>query len=196
MTKSRSKQGEGARRITGKAIPTEKLSITPRQGGASRRRYVPAPSIITLVIDTGQDIVGIFCVEDGTYLPYRGAEITSAIRRIEAADEVVTYNGKDRDLLDLARFAGRRCKLKGVHTDMRSICWSDEIWGSSLRSTYSQHFSDCPRFPDTYEGCNEADVYQTFKLWELWKQGKLRTATALPQLAGNVHQGAKDPDAR
>jgi hypothetical protein len=132
--------------------------------------------MITLVIDTGQDIVGIFCVEDGTYLPYRGPEIASAIRRIEVADEVVTYNGKFRDLKDLGAFAGihGELPLKGVHTDMRSICWSDEIWGSSLHSTYSQHFSDCPRFPDTYEGSNEADVYKTFKLWELWKQGKLR----------------------
>jgi hypothetical protein len=124
----------------------------------------------TLVIDTGETIVGIFCVEDQTYIPYRGAEIASAIHRIQEADEVVTYNGKHRDLRDLGAFAGIRGKLplKGVHTDMRSICWSDEIWGRCLNDTYAEHFSDCPSFPLTSEGSNQDDVYKTYKLWELW----------------------------
>jgi hypothetical protein len=29
-------------------------------------------------------------------------------------------------------------------------------------------------FPDTHEGSNERDVFMTLKLWELWKQGKLK----------------------
>ena len=48
----------------------------------------------TLVIDTGQDIVGIFSVEDDAYTPYRGADISTALQRIQSADEIVTYNGK------------------------------------------------------------------------------------------------------
>jgi len=130
----------------------------------------------TLVIDTGDDIVGIFSVEGNQYVSYRGNAIASAIRRIEIADEVVTYNGEYRDLLDLGRFAGRTDKLplNGLHTDMRIKCWSDRIWGSSLSKTYYEHFADCPIFPKTYEGSNECDVYMTFKLWELWKQKKLR----------------------
>jgi hypothetical protein len=136
----------------------------------------------TLVIDTGQDIVGIFSVEENKYVPYRGRDIATAIRQIGSADEVVTYNGKEgaqwSDLVELGKHAGvtGELPLKGVHTDMRSICWSDRIWGSSLINTYSKHFDidSCPSFPDTHEGSNERDVYMTFKLWELWKQQKLK----------------------
>jgi hypothetical protein len=121
------------------------------------------------------DIVGVFSVEEGQYVPYRGDNIAVAIQRIETADEVVTYNGKNRDLDDLRKFAGLESDLplKGIHSDMRSVCWSDRIWGSGLYETYAMHFTTIPIFPKTYEGGNECDVYMTFKLWELWKQGKL-----------------------
>jgi hypothetical protein len=132
----------------------------------------------TLVVDTGQTIIGVFCVEDGIYIPYRDGAFALAIQRIADADEVVTYNGKNHDLIELGKFAGlagrQSLPVKGVHTDMRSVCWSDRIWGASLRSTYEMHFSETPDFPDTYEGANEYDVYMTFKLWELLKQGRLK----------------------
>ena len=130
----------------------------------------------TLVVDTGMDIVGIFSVEENRYVAYRGDAIQSAIQMIEAADEVVTYNGNNRDLRDLGTFAGLSVDLplKGSHTDMRSICWSDRIWGSDLVTTYAKHFGSCPRFPDTHEGSNERDCFMTFKLWELWKLGTLK----------------------
>jgi hypothetical protein len=184
---------------------TKKAAPKAKAGKASPRRR--RKSKITLVIDVGESMVGIFWVEDGTYLPYRGAKITSAIRRIEAADEVVTYSGIDfNDLAELARFAGRKLSRRGVHTDMRIICWSDEILGSSLKGAYFREFSDLPRFPATYEGINEEDyvytrdnhedVHMTFKLWDLWMQGKLRwAAIAPPQPTGDVHRGAKGSEA-
>lgn len=132
----------------------------------------------TLIIDTGQDIVGVFSVEERRYVPYRGQDILFAIARIETAEEVVTYNGKNYDLEELGKFAGlpigEPLPLKGSHTDMRSICWSDRILGKKLRDTYLMHFPSCPSFPDTHEGDNENDVHMTFKLWELWKQGQLK----------------------
>jgi hypothetical protein len=130
----------------------------------------------TFVIDTGQNLVGIFSVEENRYVPYRGDAIASAIQLIQDADEVVTYNGKDHDLEKLGAFAGMTgdLPLNGIHSDMRSICWSDRIRGSNLQGTYSRHFTKCPDFPDTHEGSNERDCYMTFKLWELWKQGKLK----------------------
>ena len=130
----------------------------------------------TLVIDTGQDIVGIYSVEEETYTPYRGSDILSAIERIKAADEIVTYNGKHRDLPDLVKFAGITgdFPLKGLHTDMRSVCWSDRIWGSNLFDTYKMHFGNLPEFRHTYEGHNEKDTFLTFKLWELWRKGELK----------------------
>lgn len=132
----------------------------------------------TLVIDTGQDIVGIFSVVDQEYVLYRGRKIITSIQLIQNAKEVITYNGSNYDLVELAKFAGlppeEKLLLKGTHTDMRSICWSDRIWGSNLTETYSMHFTDTLNFPDTHEGSNHRDVYMTFKLWELWKQGQLK----------------------
>lgn len=132
----------------------------------------------TLIIDTGQDIVGVYSVEQGNYVPYRGPDFALAIQRIVTAGEVVTYNGKLHDLDDLRRKArlpvGEELLLKGTHTDMRSICWSDRILGKCLRDTYLMHFTELSDFPDTHEGSNESDVYMTFKLWELWKQGGLK----------------------
>ena len=130
----------------------------------------------TVVIDTGQNIVGVFSVEEKNFRAYLGNDIVAAIRLIETADEVVTYNGKLYDLENLGKFAGLpgNLPLKGTHTDLRSICWSDRILGSNLGFTYGEHFDDCPSFDDTYEGSAERDVYMTFKLWERWKQGPLK----------------------
>jgi hypothetical protein len=81
----------------------------------------------TLVVDTGQNLVGVFSAEEQLYVPYRGVEILIALQRIAEADEVVTYNGKNYDLKELGRFAGLNgdLPLRGIHSDMRSICWSD-----------------------------------------------------------------------
>jgi len=132
----------------------------------------------TVVVDTGQDIVGILSSGEATYTAYRGTSIATAIQRIQEADEVVTYNGKNYDLGELGKFAGlpagQGLSLNGVHTDMRSICWSDRIWGKCLRDTYFMHFTELPKFPDTHEGSNNSDVYMTFKLWELWKRDQLK----------------------
>jgi hypothetical protein len=136
----------------------------------------------TLIIDAGETIVGIFSNKDKLYNAYQGDDILTAIRRIELADEIVTYNGKNYDLGQLGKFAGLQgdLPLKGTHTDMRSIIWSDRIWGSNLESTYLKHFASVPDFPETYVGSNERDVHMTFKLWELWKVGKLKTLDGSP----------------
>jgi hypothetical protein len=140
--------------------------------------------VTTLVIDTGQDIIGIYSVEACEYLAYRGSMIAEALERVRNADEVITYNGELRDLLDLSRFAGidGDFPLKGRHTDMQVTCWAP-LFGSSLTRTYNMHFTDCPEYPfsgtnsektGAYEASNRRDVYMTLKLWELWKEDKLR----------------------
>ena len=133
----------------------------------------------TLVTDTGEDIVGIYFVCKNTYYAYRGDKIPAALALLTKADEVVTYNGNHYDLEQLRKFAGlpndHAFQLNGVHTDMREIIWSKRIWGKCLTDTFFEHFTEVPGFPDSYEGRNERDCYMTFKLWELWKKGKLST---------------------
>lgn len=130
----------------------------------------------TLIVDTGQNLVGIYSVVGRRYVAYRGASIPRAIRRVQTAEEVVTYNGKNHDLAKLAAFAGieGHLPLQGVHTDMRTVCWSDRIWGSDLETTYRKHCPTCPDFPDTHEGSNQRDVFMTFQLWRLWRRNELK----------------------
>ncbi len=124
----------------------------------------------TLVFDAGESIVGIFCVDEGKYRAYMGAEITQGVSRIVAADEVVTYNGDSYDLEQIAKLAGLPTgvpiRLSGRHTDMQPLCWPN-IMGSNLRSTYRRQFGEePPDFPDTYEGDNERDCHMTWRLWD------------------------------
>lgn len=142
----------------------------------------------TLVIDVGQNIVGVFSVEENKYVAYRGDRISEAIRRIQAADEVVTFCGVQfHDLEQLGMRIGfpGDLPLKGALSDMSRIRW-DRIVGKSLLNTYSEYFNKCPEVPftsvepegiDEYEVDNRRDVYMTFKLWELWKQGMLTNLT-------------------
>lgn len=137
----------------------------------------------TLVLDCGEHCVGILHVEGGQFRLYNwGPELAEEITLIQAAEEIITYNGKNYDLGKLAEFAklDRSLPLRGRHIDMRSIRWSDEIWGSSLGRTYREYFSDWPQVDDTYEGSVKADVLMTFKLWELWRAGGMTNAHEQP----------------
>jgi len=124
----------------------------------------------TLVVDAGVNIVGVFCVDDGKYQAYTGAELLDGISRVGTASEVITYNGNVYDLAQLGKLAGlppgELIGLRGRHTDMREVCWPG-IWGSNLRSTYRRHFGgDPPSFPQTYEGDNQCDCHMTWRLWD------------------------------
>lgn len=128
----------------------------------------------TLVFDIGDDIIGIFSVVDNKYIPYRGDKMKDAVHRLLQAKEIVSYNGNNYDIERLNRlFEDAFTGFAGVHSDMREVCWSNRIWGSSLRDTYAMQYSDSPEVPDTYEGSNERDVYETYMLWKAWKGNKL-----------------------
>ena len=134
----------------------------------------------TVVLDCGTHCVGILSVDEGVFkVYYVGPEMDKAIRLIQAADEVVTYNGDRYDLKKLGEFAGLegQLPLQGRHSDMQRICW-DPILGSSLINTYHQLFAARPKVDSEageYEQDNESDVRMTFELWKLWKAGRLPT---------------------
>ena len=139
----------------------------------------------TLVVAMGQNGIGIYSVEKSEYTLYPSSDFAAAIRRIETADEVITYNGGTwksggiaDDLLVLGRMAGIKGALpiSGKHIDLRKIIWSNHIWGDGLELTYKMHFENDPEFTSLTEAefSNRRDVHMTLKLWELWKQGKLK----------------------
>ena len=132
----------------------------------------------TLAFDLGQNIVGIYCIEDSTYTPYMGKEKIIGAKRLIEAKEIISYNGNHYDITELKKILGidekDNIKFKGDHVDMREICWSNRIWGRDLHSTYDMHFNERASYPDTYEGDNYQDTYETFKLWQCWKLGTLK----------------------
>ena len=131
-----------------------------------------------IVLDCGQRCVGILNVKDMTFRIYTlGIDMAAAISIIQAAEEVVTYNGEIYDLKKLGEFNGlaEPLPLSGRHSDMRSIRW-DPILGSSLSGTYGEFFRYPPKVnPDAspYDWNIESDVMMTFELWKLWKAGQL-----------------------
>jgi hypothetical protein len=130
-----------------------------------------------LAIDVGENLVGVYSVTDQKYRAYYGNERLAGIKRICRALEVITYNGKTYDLpiiSKLSNLLGQEFTLTGTHFDMRSVCWSDRIYGSNLRDTYFIHYDSLPNFEDTHTGSNECDTYMTWKLWERMKSGTLK----------------------
>jgi hypothetical protein len=164
--------------IRKKAPMNSKLPIAAR-GLPLKHAGCSTPKDDTLIIDIGQDIVGIYSVADKTYVSHRGAAISEAISRVQGAAEVVTYSGVQRPaLLVLGQLAGlpegEMLSLNGARIDMREICWGNKKPESSLIDTYKLHFCDVPALPDTYEDSNYSDVWMIFQLWELWIKGELK----------------------
>ena len=64
-----------------------------------------------------------------------------AAKLVQTADEIVTYHRSVHegwsDLVKLGQALGipDGLPLSGIHTDMRMVCWSDRIMGSSLANT-------------------------------------------------------------
>ncbi len=157
--------------------------------------------ISTLVVGMGQSVIGIYSVEESEYTLYPSSDFATAIGRIENADEVITYNGGTwksggvaDDLLVLGRMAGIKGALpiSGKHIDMRQIIWGNCVWGDGLELTYKKHFDDDPEFTSLTEAesSDQRNVYMTLKLWELWKQGKLKILNGLRVLSGTRTGGA------
>lgn len=130
-------------------------------------------SLKSLVVDVGQSIVGVQNARSGRYIAYYGERRRRAIERLENADEVITYNGARYDISELNKISntirGEKLRLSGIHTDMQKLCWPG-ILGSDLASTFKKHIDIEQRFPDTYEGSNQNDVYMTKMLWRHWKE--------------------------
>jgi hypothetical protein len=81
--------------------------------------------------------VGIFSVEENAYVPYRGDAIQTAIRLIQEADEVVTYNCK----LELLRDEWLRKSKLGRRS---SGCFPSHLSTNVLQSVVPAQTSPTP----------------------------------------------------
>ena len=124
----------------------------------------------------------VACTFDGTdwrfYTPAQAKELIAAL---QAADEVVSYNGLAFDELVLRRHHGLSgpLPLTGTHVD---LCHALAAKGTrtSLDALALTNFGERKHTHGRaiagldYEGMKEAcrsDVWQTYRLWELWREG-------------------------
>jgi len=128
----------------------------------------------------------IACVFDGEqWIYFLPEEADAFIALLLAADEVITFNGKQFDELVLRRHHKLTTALpaKGRHSDLfeEIILASNRRVSldrlASLNLGEKKHTKGRNMAKLDIEGLKAAcrsDVWQTYRLWELWQQGKLQ----------------------
>jgi hypothetical protein len=128
----------------------------------------------------------IYVAQHRKYRCYLPAQAKYLLRQIEAAEELVTFNGLIYDLVVLERHYGlaQDIALRATHVDLAHIIeqrigrWTEfnEVVGLNL----GEHKISVNEFPhdpvnrsDAKAAC-KSDVRQTYKLWKLYKAGKLK----------------------
>lgn len=146
-----------------------------------------------LAFDWGTTVIGVLDVSSNAYTAYRyGGDMVEGAKRITStAGTIVSFNGKGRDLIEIAKILGfssvAEMNVLGEHNDMMEITsnirWppdpgSASILGPGLIANYSYYFGDEPPIPpanmqDNYLISNWRDCYMTAELWKKWKRGEL-----------------------
>lgn len=138
-----------------------------------------------LAFDVGTDVIGILDMKSGSYEAYRGKRKTIAAERlISCHGVIISYNGTDYDVPQLARLLGKGgvedLGIQAEHLDMREIASRDRwppdpgtspIRGQSLLDTYGHYFPNEPTIHppdfliDEYEIDNWRDCWMAGQLW-------------------------------
>lgn len=141
-------------------------------------------------------------VEDlDEYRFYAPGEAGELIRLLETAGEVVSFNGERFDLLVLRRHHGLTDpvpKEGGDHVDLCKLLSERAGFNVGLNMLAKMNLGEGKHTKGRemealdLEGLKEAcrsDVEQTYRLWRLWRDGKIR----LPAGSGS-RRGRPDPD--
>lgn len=153
-------------------IETEAFSFEfSRAGKREKRTYAPNP-IVAIVYDE----------QKRRYATYFRRDFKKLCEHLEAADEVVSFNGKNFDVPVIERIE-HRLKLR-LHTDLCEEAFRLAGYGLSLDVLARENLGqgklfkgiDLPKLPigQIIRGC-KSDVAQTYRLYNLWKRGTLRT---------------------
>ena len=116
------------------------------------------------------------------FTPDDAADLLEVLR---SADEVISFNGKDFDMLVLRRHHGLKGKLpaKGNHIDIHreltkragflvSLDLASKINLGEGKHTHGRKMNDLDI--SALRGACQSDVRQTFRLWKLYDKGKLK----------------------
>jgi hypothetical protein len=136
----------------------------------------------------------VACTFDGAewryFLPSGAGQL---IALIQGADEIVTFNGKEFDELILRKHHGLTgsCPARGNHVDLCAIIFEKEGHGVSLHRLAQLNLGERKHtkgrsvenlnIDELKEACR-SDVWQTYRLWELWCKGRLRIPEPRPSV--------------
>jgi hypothetical protein len=128
----------------------------------------------------------IACVFDGKeWLDYLPSEAPALIKLLEAADEVITFNGGAFDELVLQRHHGLNPKVlakKSKHLDLFAIIYAETDRMVSLdrlakvnlgEGKHTKGRNTVKLDVEALKVACRSDVQQTYRLWELWRSGQL-----------------------
>ncbi len=158
-------------------IETEQFSASFRDARHNDVRLVHAPKM------------RLACVFNGASWHYFTPEHSSELLKLlRSCDEIITFNGKCFDELVLRRHHGLlgRFPTKGKHIDLCEIVFERAGYGVSLHDlamlnlAERKHTKGRAMTALDLEGLKEAcrsDVWQTHRLWELWRKNNLNIPT-------------------
>ncbi|MGH8474914.1 MAG: ribonuclease H-like domain-containing protein [Methylococcales bacterium] len=128
----------------------------------------------------------VACAFDGVrWMYFLPSEAPELIKLLLAADEVISFNGKVFDELVLRKHHKMvgEMPIKGKHIDLLAEIFESERQRVSLHRLVERNFGEKKHTKGRrmanldIEALKEAcrsDVWQTYRLWELWSGGSLR----------------------
>ena len=168
-------------------ISTFPANVEFRFGGDRDARRSYAPGLMAACV---------YATRGHKYRNYLPNQAETLLKQLETADELVTFNGLKYDLVVLEKHYGlsRHVALRSSHTDLALIFeqaigrWVDfnEVVQLNLgerKIPISEFPPDPVNRTDALAAC-KSDVRQTYKLWKLFKDGKLKFPVGPTNLTG------------
>jgi hypothetical protein len=161
-------------------VETELFSEYFRRARDAETRIVHAPKM------------RLACAFDGSkWIYFLPSEATQLVSLLRGANEIVTFNGKAFDELILRKHHGLTGKFpaKGKHVDLCAIIFEKNGHGVSLHRLAQLNLGEGKHtkgrsivnldIEQLKEACR-SDVWQTFRLWQLWRKGQLQIPAPSP----------------
>jgi hypothetical protein len=142
----------------------------------------------------------VACAFDGVrWMYYLPSEASALIKFLLKADEIITFNGKAFDELVLRKHHGLKGSLpsKGKHIDLCASIYEKENQLVSLHNLAELNLKEAKHTKgrkmanldlEALKVACRSDVWQTFRLWKLWRKGQLQ----IPELRRGIRKESED----